>query len=178
MNTDPAERLKGLLGRIGKVRLIVITGIAGMVLILLSGLLADSGTSAQTQPEPQQSVLCDAETYRADLETRLTALLSRMDGVGSVTVMVTVGGSAEQVYAQEVKRASSDHSVQTEYDPVLARHGSDESAVIAETRYPAVTGAAILCTGGGHAAVRERVVQAATAVLGIPSNQVYVGAGV
>ena len=172
-----AERLRALIQRVGTVRVIVALGLAGMALILFSG-LAQKDEPAQSTAETAavQSAVPDADAYRTDLETRLAALLTRMDGVGTVTVMLTVSGSAEQVYAEEVKESGSDRSAQRESSPVLTRNGSGESALIAETRFPQVTGAAVLCTGGAHAAVRERVTQAVSTVLGLPTSQIYVGA--
>ena len=109
------------------------------------------------------------------LETQLTGLLGKMEGVGAVTVMVTVSGTPEQVYAEEVKQTKSDKQTQRESQYVLTRNGSAESALVAETRYPAVCGVAVLCSGGGHAAVRERVAQAVATVLGLPASRIYVG---
>lgn len=175
MNGSFTERIRAAVQRAGTVRVITVIGLAGMALILFSGLhphdTAENPESSISASEP----LSAADSYRTDLENRLTALLSHMDGVGAVTVMVTVGGSAEQVYAEEVKESDSDRSAQRESAPVITKHGSEESALVSETKYPQVTGAAILCTGGDHAAVRERVIGAASAVLGLPASRIYVG---
>lgn len=159
------------------VRLIVLLGLAGMALILLSGLLPDADTKT---PEPAMQYAeagdnPDADSYRQMLEQRLTELLSQMEGVGQVTVMITVSGSAEQVYAEEVKTSSSDHSSSKESAFVITKQGGDEAALRAETKYPAVQGAAVLCSGGDHAAVQERVSKAVATVLGIPAARIFVG---
>ena len=57
----------------------------------------------------------------------------------------------------------------------ITKSGGNESALIAETRYPAVVGAAVLCTAGDHAAVQERITRAVSTVLGIPASSVFVG---
>lgn len=170
------EALRKRLPKRTDTRLIVLLGLAGMALILLSGLLPHKTeqTPAAEAP-PAEMTVTAPEAYRAELEARLTALLSRMEGVGAVTVMITLGGSAEQVYAEEVKASRSETAAQTESAPVLTRTGGSETALLTETKYPPVQGAAILCTGGDHAAVKERVTNAAAAVLGIPSAQIYVG---
>lgn len=157
-------------------RLIVLLGLSGMVLILLSGLLPKKTDDTQAaNPPPADISEAAPETYRAALEERLTVLLSNMEGVGEVTVMITLGGSAEQVYAEEVKASRSENSALTESAPVLTRVSGNEAALITETKYPPVQGAAIICTGGDHAAVRERITNAASALLGIPAAQIYVG---
>ena len=170
------ERLRAALQKAGAVRVIVLIGLAGMALILFSGLMPDRSEQAAAEPEQQtESTLPDADAYRSDLEKRLTALLSGMDGVGNVTVMLTVRGTAEQVYAEEVKTSSSDRSAQTESAFVITKSGGEESALVTETKYPEEIGAAVLCSGGSHAVVREQVTGAVSTVLGIPASQIYVG---
>ena len=169
------EILRNRLKTIPHTRLIVILGIAGMVLILLSGLLPDKKERGAPAESPAEPAAAAQEIYRAELENRLTALLSDMEGAGTVKVMVTLGGSAEQVYAEEVKVSRSGDRSQTESAPVLSRVSGDESALITETKAPPVQGAVILCTGGDHAAVRERITNAVSALLGIPQSQIYVG---
>ena len=171
-----AEALRARLRTVPHTRLIVLLGFAGMALILLSGLLPDHKEQGRAEPlPPAETAEAGQEAYRAALESRLSALLSCMDGAGAVKVMVTLGGSAEQVYAEEVKISHSGDKSQTESAPVLSRVSGDESALITETKSPPVQGAVILCTGGDHAAVRERITNAVSALLGIPASQIYVG---
>lgn len=172
-------RIRAALRQRNGVRVITVLGLAGMALILLSGLHSGSDEKKPAEALTESvTPLNSADLYRTDLETRLSALLSRMDGVGGVTVMLTVSGSAEQIYAEEVKETDSDRASQRESSLVITKSGGAESALLTETRYPHVTGAAVLCTGGAHAAVRERVTQAVSTVLQIPANQIYVGTGI
>ena len=169
------DKLRILFREENRLRLIILLGITGIAMILLSGLLPKK-QNAEPRAEPSVvSAETDPDAYRILLEERLTDLLSHMNGVGTVTVMITVGGSAEQIYAAEIHDSHSENTSQTSSAPVLTRSNGDESALLTEIRYPAVCGAAILCTGGGHAAVQERVAKAVSALLGIPVNQIYVG---
>lgn len=170
------DRLRTLLRQENRLKLIVLLGLTGIAMILLSGMLPGKQSSAQhEEPPPAAAAEAASEPYRILLEERLTALLSQMDGVGAVTVMITVSGSPEQIYASEISDSSSDRGKQSSVSPVLVRSGGSESALIAETRCPAVSGAVILCTGGSHAAVRENVTKAAAALLGISANRIFVG---
>lgn len=165
------ERVRGWLSRIPRLRAVVLLGACGILLILLSGLLPDG----QKPEPPAESAADSTEQYRADLEARLTAWLSQMEGVGEVQVMITLSSSAEQQYAEEVKASENDRGVTRESEVVLARSNGAESALVARTTAPEICGAAVLCSGGDHAAVRERVCTAVTTVLGIPASAVYVG---
>lgn len=157
-------------------RMIVLLGAAGIALILLSGAFPKR-EKASDPPSVQNASaeLTEPDSYRKNLEEQLTALLSQMEGVGQVTVMLTVSGSAEQVYAEEVKADRSDSSVRTESRFVITRSDGSESALLSGTKNPAIQGAAVLCSGGGHAAVQERVSTAVSAVLGIPPSRIFVG---
>ncbi len=170
-----SEKLRQMIQGEHRVRLIILLGIAGMGLILLSGIVPKKTAQPQQPEAPPADAAAAPDQYREEMEARLTALLSRMDGVGQVTVMLTVSGSAEQIYAEEVKDAHSPNNTQRSSAPVITRAGGSESALLTEIRYPAIQGAAILCTNGDHAAVQERVTSAAAALLDIPVKQIYVG---
>lgn len=161
------EKLNGL----QRPRIILIAGLCGAALLILPGILPEK--RAQSPPPADGTV--QAEQYREMLERRLTDLLNGMEGVGQVQVMVTVSGTAEQIYASEVKASQNERARQQEAALVITRSSGTEAPVIAKTVCPAVLGAAVLCSGGSHAAVQERVRKAASAVLGIPQGQIFVG---
>ena len=170
--TRLTERLRQLLRSDSGIRILLLIGFAGMALILLSGLLP--GKSRKQAKQIQEAGSFGEEQYRMLLESRLQDALCRMEGVGDVTVMITLSSSTQQVFAEEVKASQSDRGTQRESAYVLTRKDGDESALVSETRYPAVQGALILCSGGDHAAVQERISKAAAVVLGIPASRVYV----
>ncbi|MBP0967110.1 MAG: hypothetical protein J5722_05725 [Oscillospiraceae bacterium] len=169
-------RIGELLGKLrstDRSRLILLSGIIGAVLLLLPGMLPHH--SRQEPASLPSDGTVQAEQYRQQLEERLTALLSAMEGVGHAEVMITVSGTAEQVYAEEIKTSRGANGIRQESEPVMTRSGSSEAPLIARTVCPAVEGAAILCSGGDHAAVQERVSRAAAALLGIPQTRIFVG---
>ena len=166
------ERLRGWLSGEKGIRTAVILGLAGMLLILLPSLLPARDRSDPVLPAESDDL---TDSYRAALETRLLTLLSEMDGVGQVSVMITVRGSAEQIFAEEVKTVQGGSSTQVQSAYVLTRSGGDESALVAETVYPEIQGVAVLCSSGDHAAVQERIRNAAATVLGIPPTRIFVG---
>lgn len=168
---ETLQQWKTKLGR-HKTTLLVIMGLLGMGCILLSEMPTHGNQTAETPPIATENSDTDYETQ---LEARLTEMLSRMDGVGTVSVMVTVQGSTEQIFAEEVKESAGEHSNQTEHAPVITKQGGDESALISKTEYPDIHGVAILCTGGGNAVIREQICDAVSTILGIPVSHIYVG---
>ncbi len=172
-----AEKIKKIFQGEKGLRLIVILGLTGMALILFSSF--PSKKESQKQQNKTAVFSADnspaADQYRISMEKRLTELLSKMDGIGKAEVMITLSGSAEQIYAEEVRSSKSDHSDQKEATYVITKSGGNESALVSETRYPAVIGAVILCSSGDRAVIREKVSRAVSTALGIPASSVFVG---
>lgn len=158
----------------GKKKAVLAAGcILAAVFLLLSDRFLDD-TKKTSSAETAQYVQ-NADEYRDEMEMRLKKLLEGLEGVGRTEIMLTVSGSAEQIYAQEIKSSCGERNQQQDTSLVRLRNGGTESALVTETRSPKICGAAILCSGGGHAAVRERVAQAAAVLLGIPPSRIYVG---
>ena len=177
------ERMKEFLASGKKVKLILAIGLAGIALILLSELLPEKKTAAQ----PQQSVSTLGDEA-AELEERLERIISRIEGVGRSSVMVTLESGAKYIYAQESK-TSSDAStdVGAGQETRTERRGSTEEkyifiedengrkrALLLTTAEPVVKGVVIVCEGAEDARVKLRVLNAVTVALGITSARVSI----
>ena len=66
---------------------ILIFGIIGMALIFLSSFWPESQTNTEQTADVAAS---DVETYTQQLETKVTNLVSQIDGVGNCSVMITL----------------------------------------------------------------------------------------
>ena len=88
---------KGVSQRAGDRRsgLLLLAGLAGMVLILLSALPGSGGGEAAPSQPP------DTQAYLEELEDRLEEIVGQVDGVGRCRVMVTAENGVEYVYAVE-----------------------------------------------------------------------------
>lgn len=172
INADSIRRWKQWLTK-HKVTAMAACGFLGMGCILLSELPSDSDPP---QREQSPAVQTEAhEDYAASLEHRLTEMLSRMEGVGEISVMVTVQSSKEQIYAEEVKESAGEHNTQREHKPIITQQNGEEAALITKTQYPEIQGVAILCRGGDNAVIREQICDAVSTILGIPVSHIYVG---
>jgi len=168
-----------------RVRWIMAAGIAGISLILLSGLVPEK--EERTKPA-ETEVVSTAEEEAARLEEQLEVLLSEMEGVGSVKVLVTLESGSTYVYAQE-KKASSDTasdggddsrtrleqraSTEEKYIFVEDENGR-KRALLITTASPVVKGVVIICEGADRAKVKLRVMNAVTVALGISSARVSI----
>ena len=129
-----------------RVNLLVCMGLAGLLLLAVSSWLPAD--------------------YAAELETRLTALISRVEGAGKTAVMVTLESGSESIYATDTDSdGSSTH--------VLLGNG-EADGLVETVETPRVLGVAVVCEGGGSAAVQSRVTALVQALTGIGTNHITV----
>ncbi|MBR1739506.1 MAG: stage III sporulation protein AG [Ruminococcus sp.] len=159
-----------------RVKLTAAIGIAGIVLILLSELIPakkpsqKTGTNAAAQDETL--------VYKKQLEQELTELISHIDGAGECRIMITLEGTTEYIYAENVSRYSDTDGTKLseKYDGsiVFSDSGGSRQALVRKVIRPQITGVLIVCSGGGDTAVRERVMRAASAALGLSTARICV----
>lgn len=149
-------------------RFVIIAGITAIVLLFLSTLTPKQQSAARTEVYSAEDVV----SLEQQLEQRLTDIISRIDGVTSPKVMVTLDCTSERVFAEETKSSSSPDETSTENSIALSGSGKDalETGVI----LPRVRGVAVVCGGADNVLIREKVVNAAARVLGIGVSKVYV----
>ena len=105
----------------------------------------------------------DAEVYRAKLTEEVAHICRGVKGVGEVTVLVSLSGGYEYVYARD-----------GDGDCVGVGSGSKKEAVVEQILPPRISGIGIVCDGGGNAAVREALTELLSAALGIGANKIYI----
>lgn len=139
---DIKELLKSSRG----IKIAFIVGAALIIMIAFGGVFTGGSrkdTAAQINTADQLS------EYENRLEQRLTDILSRIEGVGNVSVMVTL-----------------DTSGQTEY-------GRNADMLLSVTA-PEVRGVIVVCDGGDSIAVKAKVYDAVSGVFGINSLHISV----
>lgn len=154
------QTLRGWFSSGNRLRWLIAIGLIGILLIGLSEWL-----SKAPQKEPSGNSVSVSQVEEA-LEQRLTALLSRVEGVGDCYVMVTLEQGVQQVYASETSAGSeSVLTVSTDNGPV--------GLLITEIQ-PIIKGVVIVCDGGEDSEVRERVTAAVATAFNLSSRRVYV----
>ena len=161
-----AEEFIKFLKRDKKITAIICLGLAGIFLLTMSELVPQKSTKT----EKKETVSDISDSYEADLEKRLTSIVSSINGAGRTQVMVTLASGDENVYA--VKEKSSDGSREREY--IVIDDGSSESGLLLKVVEPEIRGVAIVCEGADSANVRQEIVSTVSAVLGISSNRISI----
>ena len=166
-----------------KIKWIVLIGMIGILLILLSEILPQSTKT----PQDAVSVSIDNETFCRQTEEKIYNLVSSIQGVGEAQVWVTLESGAEYVYLQEEIRntdTTKDYDSEgvktlrekdnSEQKYILVNKNGEEQPLLQKQLEPTVQGVVIVCEGAGSAQVNEQVVNAVTCALVISSNRVYV----
>lgn len=139
---------------------LLILGVLGVLLLVFGGGI--EGSDKSTLPDIGEQT----EAYRASLEQELASLCEQVAGVGEVTLMLTLEGSEKAVYAQDSKQNGT-------VDYVI----SSGQGLLLYREYPAVTGVAVVCTGGGDPAVQRELTDLLSALLGIGTNRIAITKG-
>jgi len=171
-----------------KLKLIVLLGLLGMAIILISQFIDHGGNARSDPPLIANSAELTTDEYIQALEARLQSLISEIDGVGRSRVMVTLESGVQYVYAQEQRRSTDStresgedlavggrfsESVEQRFILVDTEFGRREALVL--TRLPPrVQGVVIVCEGADNIHVEQKLISVVTTALGIPSTRVSV----
>ncbi len=173
------NRIKETFSGKNKTKILFVIGIAGMLLILLSELIPDKGAVAELN-ESQSVTTQDDETelYKQQIQNELTELLSKIQGVGDCKVMITVEGTTEYVYAENVSRYNDTDSerISDKYENniVFTEKDGEKQALVRKIIKPQINGVVVVCEGGGNVQVNERVIKAVSTALNLSSSKICV----
>ena len=116
----------------------------------------------------------ESEDYAAQLEEKLGALLSSIDGAGKTKVLITLRSGAETVFARDDRLDVEEGHTQSEQTYVTLRDGSSDAGLPLKTVSPQILGVAVVCEGADTPQVRQSITQTVTAALGIGASHVSV----
>ena len=159
---------------------LIIIGLLGVVLIAFPQ--KDKDPSSKKEAENSYS-----KEYIEETEKKLEKTLEKIDGVGKVSVMITLESSEEVIYAQNEKEStdmqdspsyegenSKKESSRKEKTYVFADYGKDRGALKISSTEPKIKGVIVVCEGGGSSLVRSKVVEACSIGLGIKYSNIFV----
>lgn len=186
---EVSEFFKGLFSKSGisqkQAKWLTVLGVAGMLLIMLTGLWPDNSSSADVS----QDVVGSLGAHAQQTEQRLAEILKQIKGVGAVHVMVTLENGVEYRYAADEKQSGDSvftyadgsdapSKVQEKEDReqsyILVDSSGGKKPLVLTELSPRVKGVVVVCSGAGNPVIRQRVTDAVTTALGVTSLQVCV----
>ncbi|MEG2039355.1 MAG: hypothetical protein RRZ73_06480, partial [Oscillospiraceae bacterium] len=173
--TEKATGFLKLFKKENKATFIFIAGIIGLLLIFISGFIQPKDDAKSVSREV--SVISNQE-YISEIENKLCLLLSGIQGVGKVSVMVTINQGTEYVYASEDKTNSDkyqdfegeqtkkvQYKATNENNLVLVDDSKGNAQPVISTQIePTVKGVVVVCDGASNSVVCSRISEAITTV--------------
>lgn len=186
MNDDKKTEIKSKLSKLIKddkiKKLVIALCIGGIALIFLSTFLGGKTSAGDNSSDSTLDTqrYTNLSEYKTAIENDLSKIISKIEGVGSTEVFLTLDNSSENVYAVNQKQSSKssssdggDESLDTEYFSLRKSDGS-ETGMLLKVIEPDVRGVLVVCNGGDNSMIKERVLEAVTKALNISSARVCI----
>ena len=147
-----------------KIGILLAVGVLAVLLIILS---ETSEKKSKTKSNPSSSTPIGYD-YEKELETRLESIISQIDGAGNVKVLVKTQGGEENRFALDSNFSTgTDGDKKSESKYVIINGENGEQGVLLNKNYPAVQGVIIVCQGGNDSRLKNEIINAVSALLGI-----------
>ena len=151
---------------IKKYRILFLMIVAGVILLTIP--------PEEKKPETNPVQLTDSADA-VSVEDRLSAILSKLDGAGKVTVLLTEAKGEMILYQTDESESYADSGSDRRIETVLVTDSDRaERGLIRQRIPPTYQGAVVLCQGADRAEVRLRIVEAVMSATGLTSDKITV----
>ncbi len=108
--------------------------------------------------------------YLSVLERKLSETLSKIEGAGDVSVVITAKSGVTTEIAEDKKTTTEGDKVTSTSSPVLV----GGKPIILREIYPEIIGVVIVAKGGGNLTVKSALLDAATTALGVSCDKIQI----
>lgn len=183
------EKLRGFIREAGMARLLICVA-TGVFLLFLSIPVEKKEQKQEEQKIASETTVENTElnAYIENLENKLKAVLSNVDGIGEVEVMITAKSSKEKVTLKDTPYSRKDTTetdstggtrenveISSEESSVMekAEDGS-ESPYITKEVQPEIEGVVVIAQGADQKKVETEINEAVVALFDVPSHKIKV----
>lgn len=173
---------------------LVVVVLVGILLMVIALPVKKNDTDApknavdiENSENHNDSYLIDEAGYVDNMEKRLEAALSKLDGAGEVKVMITLSSSAEVVLQKDVASSLSEtreedgeggtrsiRILDEEENTVYISEGNQSAPYVVKTITPKVEGVIVLAQGAGEGKISMEILDAVRVIFGIEAHRVKV----
>ena len=169
--TKLADKLKKGFKGDKRLKIIVIIGVIGVALLIMS-----EAFNSDTVATEGVNVSVNTQEYAKAVEKELSHIISKIEGAGECSVMVTMDCGIETIYATQEESSydfdddseSRDNSVS--YVVINSPSGGKQALVIKEIQ-PKLRGIIIVCEGGNNSKVKMNIINAVSSAFDISSTK-------
>lgn len=172
MKIDLKETIQKIFGQIKNTKVLAIIFIIGIVLVMFP-----SGND--TKKTKEEKNVQDYSSYKTELEEDLQKIIAKIKGAGKVDVMVTLEDDGDTKFATDENVSFSENGEQTTKSAEKVHVFSSESSkaevpIITKKTYPKISGVLICAQGAQNSGVKNNIIKAAEALLGVKSHRIEV----
>lgn len=141
-----------------------------ILIVILSVIVVGIFVSSCFNKESVETETNGIKEYVTNLEKRLENTLSKVEGAGEVSVVITIESGMETVLAMEKIVKETETSTESKETPVIV----NGKPIILKEQYPKIIGVLIVAQGAKNIAVMSRIQQATISLLDININQIEI----
>ncbi len=165
--------LKKLFGQIKNTKVLCVIFILGIALLMLPG------GSKKNSENSNVKTTDDFTSYQKELEEDLCKIISKIKGVGKVDVMIILEDTGNTYFAKDESQNTVNNDGETSKNRnsthVLKKESSNsEEALITKKTYPEISGVLICAKGADDPQIKNNIIKASRALLGVKSNRIEV----
>ncbi len=145
--------------------LFVAAGIIAGILLIVAGSIGKDDKKAEPEITEQKYTSDELESYTDTLEKKIAGLISKIGGVSDVSVLVTVDGSNETIFATEG----------TDNEFVIIKDSDGNEYVVRVSEINAqVRGIAVVCDYGGNDQLKMDIINLLSSLFAVGANRISV----
>ena len=161
----------------------LLAGLLLLVIALPTGGGSTGGTEeAKTEDTARTAADADSlEAYTRNLEERLSETLSKVQGVGEVSVMITLSSTGEKVVEKDRETSSeqsgdgdSQNSTRSSSSETTVYTGDSQTPYVSRELVPRIEGVAVIAQGGDDPVTVEAITEAVEALFGVEPHKIKV----
>lgn len=157
-----------------------------MFLIYFSALGKDSDTSNKSSASVTDIQYTSASQYVKELEARLENTLSKIQGAGQVSVVITIASSSELIIAKTIETnkktdTSTQNGVTTKTEnveiiekPIIVDGKNGDEPIVLLEVMPKISGIVVVAEGANDVNVKLNILKAIQALLTIPNGNIEI----
>lgn len=166
---------------------ILILLLAGVLLLVISIPVDEDASGAPETENTPQSETVPAASKTSELEQRLEAILSNVEGIGRTRVMLTLKSDGRKIVEKDVEQSDrTEENSEENQNSQTNEHSSNENTVLQrdavgnETPYiteelePEIEGVLVVAQGADNAQTVSEITDAVMALFGVEAHKIKV----
>lgn len=166
---------------------LVIFLILAIIVLIVINTFFDNNQSNKNANLVQTVSKKDSSTGDVNLEKKLEGILSKINGAGKVSVMVSYSNEVLKQPMTDVKTTTTvvsekdsnggerkTEETSTEENVIYEQNGNNKMPMLKQNVLPTIIGVIVVADGAGNTNVKENLIRAVTAAVDVPNHRIQV----